>query len=102
MRIELGNLGKLHLWNCKRNNSLASFSSHKKLVKRKYGSERHMATRYNNMKTLQAKWKFVLNFNLLGTEVCNRKTNYKKLCKNCSQREYCMVSSISNVLQVIL
>ena len=78
MRIELGNLGKLHLWNCRRNNSLASFSSYKELVKRKYGTESHKAARYNNMKMLQAEWKLVLNCNLPGTEVCNRKTNCKK------------------------
>ena len=48
-------LGKLHLWNCRRNKSLPSFSSYKELVKRKYGTERHIAAKYNNMKMLEAK-----------------------------------------------
>ena len=53
-------LGKLHLWNCCRNNSLPSFSSTKELVKRKDGTERHIANKYNNMKMLEAKCKAVL------------------------------------------
>ena len=60
-------LGKLHLWNCRRNNSLPFFSSYKELVKRKYETERHIAAKYNNSKMLEAKWKLVLNCNLLGT-----------------------------------
>ena len=56
-------LGELHLWNCHRNNSLPSFSSYKELVKRKYGTERHIAAKYNNMKILEAKRKPVLNCN---------------------------------------
>ena len=60
-------LGKLHLWNCRRNNSLPFFSSNKKLVRRKYETERHIAAKYNNVKMLEAKWKPVSNCNLLGT-----------------------------------
>ena len=33
-------LGKLHIWNCHKNNSLPSISSYKELVKRKYETER--------------------------------------------------------------
>ena len=54
-------LGKLRLWNCRRNNSLPFFSSYKEVVKRKCGTERHIAAKYNNMKMLEAKWKPVLN-----------------------------------------
>ena len=54
-------LGKLHLWNCRRNNSLPFFSSYKELVKRKYETERHIAAKFNNSKMLEAKWKLVLN-----------------------------------------
>ena len=36
-------LGKLYLWNCRRNNSLPFFSSYRKLVRRKYETERHIA-----------------------------------------------------------
>jgi len=61
-------LSKLNLWNCRRNNSLPSFSSYKNLVKRKYESECHIAAlNYNNVKMLEAKWKPVANCNLLGS-----------------------------------
>ena len=58
-------LGKLHLWNCRRNNSLPFF--YKELVKRKYETELHIAAKYNNMKMLEATWKPVLTCNLLVT-----------------------------------
>ena len=48
-------LGKLHLWNYSRNNSLPFFYSYKKLVRRKYETERHIAAKYNNVKMLEAK-----------------------------------------------
>ena len=48
-------LGKLHLWNCRSNNSLPFFSSYKRLVRRKYETERHIAAKYNNVKMLEAK-----------------------------------------------
>ena len=60
-------LGKLHLWNCHRTNSLPFFPSYKQLVKRKYKTERHIAVKYSNMKMLEAKWKPVLKCNLLDT-----------------------------------
>ena len=60
-------LGKLHLWNCRRNKSLPFFPSYKELVKRKYETERHIAAKVNNKKMLEGKWKPVLNCNLLGT-----------------------------------
>ena len=62
-------LGKLYLGTRRRINSL----SYKELVKRKYETERRIAAKYNNSKMLEAKWKLVLNSNLLGTRVCNRK-----------------------------
>ena len=60
-------LGKLYLWNCRRNNSLPFFSSYKELVKRKYETERHIAAKYNNSKMLKAKWKPVVHGNSLVT-----------------------------------
>jgi len=63
-------LGKLHLWNCRRNDCFCSFSSYKYLVKRKYETECHIAAlKYNNAKMLEAKWKSVANCNLLGIGV---------------------------------
>ena len=43
-------------------------------MRRKYESERHIVVKCNNSKTLEAKWKRVLDCNLLGTQVCNQKT----------------------------
>ena len=40
-------LGKLHLWNCRRNNSLPSFPSFKELAKQKYKTERLIALKCN-------------------------------------------------------
>jgi len=48
-------LGKLHLWNCRRNNSLSVFSSY------------NIAAKYNSSKMLKAKWKPVLQCNSLCT-----------------------------------
>ena len=50
-------LGKLHLWNSRRNKSLSLFPSYKELVKRKYKTECYIAAKYNNSKMLEAKWK---------------------------------------------
>ena len=50
-------LGKLHLWNCRRNNSIPSFPSFKELVKQKYRVERLIAIKCNNLKMFKAKWK---------------------------------------------
>ena len=60
-------LGKLHLWNCRRNNSLPFFPSYKELVKRKYETECHIAAKFNDRKMLEAKWKPILNYNLIDT-----------------------------------
>ena len=60
-------LGKLHLWNCRRNKSLPLFSSYKELVKRKYETECHIAAKYNNSKMLEVKWKPLRDCNSLGT-----------------------------------
>ena len=62
-------LGKLHLWNCRKSNSFSS--SYKELANRKYETKRHIAPKYNNMKMLETKWKPVLTYNLLVTQVCN-------------------------------
>ena len=37
------------------------------LVNRNYETERHIAAKNNNSMMLEAKWKLVLNSNLLGT-----------------------------------
>jgi len=74
-------LGKLHLWNCRRNNSRPFFSSYKELIQRKYETGCQIAARYNNSKMLEAKWKPFLHCNLLGTLVCNRKKE-KTNCKS--------------------
>ena len=58
-------LGKLHLWNCRRNISLPFSSSFKELVKRKCEVECHIAAKDNKM--LEAKWKPVRHSNSLGT-----------------------------------
>ena len=50
-------LGRLYLWNCRRNKSLPFFPSYKELVKRKYEIECHIAVKNNNSKMLEAKWK---------------------------------------------
>ena len=60
-------LGKLYLWNCRRNKSLPFFSSYKELVKRKYEIECYIAAKNNNSKMLEAKWKPVLHYNSLST-----------------------------------
>ena len=60
-------LGKLYLWNCRRNKSLPFFSSYKELVKRKYEIECHNAAKNNNSKMLEAKWKPVRHYNSLST-----------------------------------
>ena len=62
-------LGKLHLWNCRRNNSLPFFSSYKELVRRKYETERHIAAKYNNVKMLEAEWKPVSKNKLYKSSV---------------------------------
>ena len=48
-------LGKLHLWNCRRNNYRPFFPSYRERVKRKYKTECHIAAKYNNRKMLEAK-----------------------------------------------
>ena len=55
------------LWNCCRNKSPPFFSSCKELGKRKYETECYIAAKYNSSKMLEAKWKPVLNCNLLST-----------------------------------
>ena len=59
-------LGKLHLWNCRRNKRLPFFPSYKELVKRKYKIECYIAAKYNNGKMLEAKWKPLRDCNWLG------------------------------------
>ena len=59
-------LGKLHLWNCRRNKRLPLFPSYKELVKRKYKIECYIAAKYNNGKMLEAKWKPLRDCNWLG------------------------------------
>ena len=59
-------LGKLHLWNCRRNKRLLFFPSYKELVKRKYKIECYIAAKYNNGKMLEAKWKPLRDCNWLG------------------------------------
>ena len=55
-------LGKLYLWNCRRNKSPPFFPSYKELVERKYEIECHIATKNNNSKMLEAKWKPVQHY----------------------------------------
>ena len=55
-------LGKLYLWNCRRNKSSPFFPSYKELVKRKYEIECHIAAKNNNSKMLEAKWKPVHHY----------------------------------------
>ena len=57
-------LGKLHLWNCRRNNSTPSFPSFKELVKQTNRNERLTAIKCNNLKMFKAKWKPFQNLNL--------------------------------------
>ena len=59
-------LGKLHLWNCRRNKNLPFFSSYKELIKRKYETECHIAAKYSKSKMLEDKWKPIRHCNLLG------------------------------------
>ena len=59
-------LGKLQLWNCRRNKSLLLFPSYKELVKRKYKTECNIDAKYNNSKMLEAKWKPLRDCNWLG------------------------------------
>ena len=51
-------------------------------MRRKYESERHIVVKCNNSKTLEAKWKPVLDCNLLGAQVCNQKTQEQQQQKN--------------------
>lgn len=51
-------LGKLYLWNCRKNNRTPIFSLFEVLVKSKYNTEKHIAAQNNlTLKKFQAKWK---------------------------------------------
>ena len=51
-------------------------------MRRKYESELHIVVKCNNSTTLEAKWKLVLDCNLLGTQVCNQKTQEQQQQQN--------------------
>ena len=55
-------LGKLYLWNCRRNKSSPFFPSYKELVERKYEIECHIPTKNNNSKMLVVKWRPVQHY----------------------------------------
>ena len=58
-------LGKLHLWNCRRNNILPFFPSFEEFVKRKFKVEQLIAAQHKCTKMLKAKWKPFLEKNSL-------------------------------------
>ena len=57
-------LGKLYLWNCRKNKQVPLFLSFEDVVKRKYEIEKLIASQsILNLKYFQAKWNLVLNNN---------------------------------------
>ena len=57
-------LGKIYLWNCRRNNQIPLFLFFEDVVKRKYKIEKLIALQNNlSLKHSQAKWNPVLNIN---------------------------------------
>ena len=57
-------LGKLYLWNCRKNKQVPLFLSFEDVVKRKYETEKLLASQsILNLKYFQAKWNLVLNNN---------------------------------------
>ena len=58
-------LGKIYLWNCRKNNQIPLFLPFEDVVKRKYEIEKLIASQSNlSLKHFQAKWNPVLNINL--------------------------------------
>ena len=49
------------------NKEIVNRTSVKELVKRKYETECHIAAKFNDRKMLEAKWKPILNYNLIDT-----------------------------------
>ena len=57
-------LGKLYLWNCRKNNQNPLFLPFEDIVKRKYETEKLIASQNNlTLKKFQAKWNPLLNSN---------------------------------------
>ena len=57
-------LGKLHLWNCRKNNQNLLFLPFEDIVKGKYETEKPIASKNNlTLKKCQAKWNPLLNGN---------------------------------------